>query len=89
MSTETVVAAWLELKPTLCARYQQICDAMNHLDQPVTARELRRWMYQHDYRYWEYTWTFMSKLERLGCVERCPARKCGVTGKAALTWRLR
>lgn len=89
MIQETTCAGWAKVQDTLRGRYKEICHALRAQGTAVTARELRRYMKQAGtYRYWEYTWTYMSKLERNGLVRRCPAVRCTDTGSMAAAWRL-
>lgn len=76
------------------ARMNRVLDALSDwVDEPTSA-ELASWFFQH---YVErpttdqvlYVRRGLSDLLAAGYVEHGPARKCAVSGKKCLTWRVR
>ena len=51
---------------------------------PMTAQEL-----QESCPYWPGIWKRLSELRNLGLIEECGKRRCSVTGKTAIVWRVK
>ena len=79
----TSIKAYREIKAngTLSHRKFQVFNYLNTFG-PHTGKEIEAATVAG-------AWKRCTELETNNKIERCPARKCNITGKIALTWRVR